>query len=58
MSAVPEQLRRYYGDILMITEFIHFYGNFLSHDGDLKCSPGTVNLIETWAGPSVGSVLQ
>ncbi|CAB4004178.1 Hypothetical predicted protein, partial [Paramuricea clavata] len=39
VSAVPEQLRRYYGDILMITEFIHFYGNFLSQDGDLKCSP-------------------
>ena len=38
--SVPEELRRCYADVLMMTEFIHFYGSFLSSDGDLKCSPG------------------
>ena len=52
--SVPEELRNYYADVLMITEFIHFYGNFLSTDGDLKCSPGIVHFILT----SVGSILQ
>ena len=46
-AIVPEQLRRYYGDILMITEFIHLYGKFLSQDTELKCSPGTLFMIQS-----------
>jgi hypothetical protein len=46
-AIVPEQLRRYYGDILMITEFIHLYGKFLSQDTELKCSPGTLFIIQS-----------
>ncbi|XP_028399909.1 tyrosine-protein kinase BAZ1B-like [Dendronephthya gigantea] len=37
--AAPEPLKRHYGDILMVTEFIHFYGNFLCRDEDLQYCP-------------------
>ncbi|XP_046860069.1 uncharacterized protein LOC124453317 isoform X2 [Xenia sp. Carnegie-2017] len=32
---VPEELRKEYGDLLMITEFVYFYGKFLSQDRDI-----------------------
>ena len=51
---VPEPLRQHYGNVLMVTEFVHFFGNFLYQDGDLKYSPGTVNLLEQ----NTASVLQ
>lgn len=37
---VPEELRKEYGDLLMITEFVYFYGKFLSQDRDIVHTPG------------------
>ena len=43
---VPEQLRGYYGDILMITEFVHVYWDFLGLEKDGKFRPGSVTFIK------------
>ena len=38
-ASVPVELRRYYGDVLMITEFVFHYGDFLRQDKELRCRP-------------------